>query len=182
MAEGVQAIVLSEDLQGWVFVRRMLVTLGYEARRIRVIPYPDGRGSGEQHVRDSYPGQLETFRSRAARTRTVLVVHTDADKMTVQERRASLERALEAKAVAPRGSAEAVAVLVPKREIETWIHFFLVGPPVDEVETKYPKYEGHEAEAWPAADAFARHVRGGTQPAGAPPSLLAGLVEARRIP
>ena len=32
MPEGVQAIVLCEDLQGWVFVRRTLISLTVQAR------------------------------------------------------------------------------------------------------------------------------------------------------
>jgi hypothetical protein len=51
---------------------------------------------------------------------------------------------------------------------------------VDEV-TSYPKYKGRESDTRPAAEGFARHVRQGSQPAIAPPSLLAGLEEARRV-
>ncbi|WP_437872648.1 hypothetical protein [Sorangium sp. So ce363] len=178
MPEGVQAVVLCEDLQAWVFVRRMLIALNYDAHRIRVIPYPaEGRGSGEQHVRERYADELGRHRARASRTKAVLVVHVDADRLTVQERHATLEQELQAQAVAPRTSDEAVAVLVPKREIETWIYFFLNGPPVDE-QTSYPKLE-RQSEAWPSAEAFAAQIHAANQPAGAPPSRL---VEARRIP
>lgn len=182
MPEGVQAIVLCEDVQGWVFARRMLLELGYNSHRIRRLPYPsDGRGCGEQSVREQYPAQLKSFRSRAARAKTVLVVHTDADRLTVQQRHARLDAELSNQGVPPRGPDEAVAVLVPKWEIETWIHFFLDGPPVDEARNDYSKYQGRESDTWPAAEAFADHVSKGSQPAMAPPSLLAGLKEARRI-
>jgi hypothetical protein len=181
MPDGVQAIVLCEDLQGWVFVRRMLMAMGYESRRIRVIPYPaDGRGCGEQHVRESYPDELTRYRSRAARTRTVLAVHVDADRLTVQDRHATLDGELRKRGVAPRAPDETVAVLIPKREIETWIHFFFGHAPIDE-ENSYPKYT-RESDTWPAADEFARHVRAGTTPVGALPSLPVGLAEARRLP
>jgi hypothetical protein len=181
MRDGVKAIVLCEDLQGWVFVRRMLMGLGYESRDIRVVTYPaDGRGCGEQHVRESYPDELSRHRSRAARMQTVLAVHVDADRLTVQERHATLDGELQKRGVARRAPEEKVAVLVPKREIETWIHFFLDGVPVDE-QPNYPKYS-HESDTWPAAESFARHVRAGTAPAGAPPSLPVGLAEARRLP
>jgi hypothetical protein len=180
MPEGVQAIVLCEDLQAWVFVRRMLMELGYDSHRIRVIPYPaDGRGSGEQHVRERYPGELRTHRSRVTRTRAALIVHVDADVLSIQERHATLDHELERADVVLRTPDEAVAVLVPKRNIETWIHFFLEGPPVDE-EGDYAKYD-RESEAWPASRDFAKHVRQGSQPAGAPPSLLGGIEEGRRL-
>jgi len=172
--------VLCEDLQAWVFVRRMLITLGYESHRIRVLPYPaDGRGSGEQHVRERYADELGRHRSRAARTRAALVVHVDADRVTVQERHAALDLTLHQKGVAPRSAQDMVAILVPKRAIETWIHFLLDGPPVDE-QTSYEKY-AYPSDAWPAADAFATHVRARTEPASAPASLLPGLTEARRV-
>ncbi len=171
--------MLCEGLQDWVFVRRMLITLGYESHRIRVIPYPAGRGSGEQHVRERYADELGRHRSRAARTRAVLVVQVDADRSTVEARHAALELTLQEKGVAPRSPQDTVAILVPKRAIETWIHFFLDGPPVDE-DTRYEKY-AYPPDAWPAADAFAKHVRARTEPAGAPPSLPPGLREARRV-
>lgn len=180
MREGVQAIVLCEDLQGWVFVRRALVTLGYDGRAIRMVPYTGGRGCGEQHVREALPEQLLAHRSAVARRRTVLVVHVDADRGTVAERQASLRLELERRQVTPPEPSEAVAVLIPRREIETWIHFFLDGPPVDE-ETSYAKYKDRESDARPAADAFARHVLGRTVPAGAPPSLVVALGEMQRV-
>lgn len=180
MPEGVQAVVLCEDLQSWVFVRRALIALGYDARRVRVIPYPaDGRGSGEQHVRERYADELARHRSRAARTKAALVVHVDADRFTVDERHAALENELDQKGVAPRSPRDAVAILVPRRAIETWIHFLLDGPPVDE-ETSYEKY-AYPSDAWPAAEAFATHVRAATPPAGAPASLPRGLAEGRRV-
>ncbi|WP_437291033.1 hypothetical protein [Sorangium sp. So ce406] len=182
MPEGVNAIVLCEDLQAWVFARRALLKLGYDARRIRVIQYPrDGRGgAGEQHVRERYPDELKAYRSRAARMKMALIVHVDADTITVRDRLDALERELRQRDVAPRAQDEAVALLVPKRNIETWIHFFLGGGPVNE-ETVYPKFDEHESDTWPAAEAFAAHARAGSAPAGAPPSLMNGLTEARRI-
>src|SRR5262245_56727184 len=60
----VQATVLCEDLQAWVFVRRVLIALGHEPGRIRVVPYrADGRGSGEQHVRERYLERLVAHRA-----------------------------------------------------------------------------------------------------------------------
>lgn len=180
MSGGAEAIVLCEDLQSWVFVRRTLVALGFEPRRIRTVPFPHGRGCGEQHVRESFADQLVAHRSRVGRRRAVLVVHVDADRLTVAARRAALMAALSARQLEPPQPGEAVAVLIPRREIETWIHFLLVGPPVDE-ESSYAKLGGCESEAWPAAELFARYARDGTMPVEAPPSLHSGLDEIRRI-
>jgi hypothetical protein len=73
-----------------------------------------------------------------------------------------------------------VGWLVPRRAIETWIHFFLAGPPVDE-HTEYPHLRDHEADAQPAATYFGEHAKASTAPTGAPPSLVLGLAELRRV-
>lgn len=182
MADGAQAVVLCEGLQDWVFVRRMLIALGHEPRRIRVVPYPaDGRGgAGEQHVRERYAAEVRSHRSRAAKTSAILIVHTDADPMTVQERLETLEIALHEAQLPKRGAREAIAVFIPKRNTETWIHHFINHGAVDE-ETSYPKFPERESETWPAADGFAEYAKNGTAPQNAPPSLIRGLSEARRI-
>lgn len=180
MPDGVQAIVLCEGLQDSVFVRRTLIELGYDTRRIRILSFPhNGQGSAEQYVREQYAGAVRSHRSRAARMKTVLVVHTDADTSTVQERYDSLEEQLDAAGLSRRAAREAIAVLIPKRNTETWIHF-LDGRSVDE-DTAYPKFTGHEADARSAADAFAVHGRNSTSPEHALPSIIRGLQEIRRI-
>lgn len=164
-----------------MFVRRALIALGYGAHEIRVVPFPrGGLGSGEQHVRERFGAQLEAYRRRASRRRAALVVHVDADLLTVEARWEALVDTLRAGGVPPPAANEAVAVLIPRREIETWIHFFLDGPPIDEA-VSYPKYKGRESETWPAAEAFARHARDATTPTDAPPSLLHGLAKARQL-
>lgn len=180
MPDGTQAVVLCEGLQDSVFVRRALIELGYEPRRIRVLPFPhDGQGSGEQHVRERYPNEVRSHRSGAARMKTVLVVHTDADTRTVQDRYHSLEEQLDAAQMSRRGPNEAIAVLIPKRNTETWIHYF-DGQTVDEA-THYPKMAGREADAWDAAKTFAKLARSNKQSAPALASLARGLQEIRRV-
>src|SRR5580700_3018151 len=149
--------VLCEDLQAGVFVRRALLATGAGSRDIRIRPYPDSRfnragggprrvdgymvyACGSQHVRENYPGELAEVRRQRRRGRDVaLVVEIDVDNTTpggrtVQDRHRELDDAC-ARAEPPvpvRTPDDPVAWLVPRRAIETWIHFFLVGPPVDE--------------------------------------------------
>jgi hypothetical protein len=68
-----------------------------------------------------------------------LVVLTDADAMTVAARIATLEQALRAANLPPRGSTEAIALFVPRRNIETWLAY-LAGDNVDE-EREYPRLD-----------------------------------------
>lgn len=186
VGRGVQAVVLTEDLQGWVFIRRLLIALEVPPRRIRVLPYPaDGRGCGEQFVRETYPKEVRAYRQNAAAS--WLVVHIDADVKVVSNRYQQLTDACAGEGVAQRLSNERIAILVPKREIETWIHYLLessvVSGGVDEAKN-YPKLSGHESDCEPAAKRLADLVK--TSQAEArlerpPQSLLTGLVELRRL-
>jgi hypothetical protein len=47
----------------------------------------------------------------------------DADTLTVLQRHEQLDRALEGTGLTRRQSDEKIALLVPKRNIETWIHY-----------------------------------------------------------
>jgi len=60
-------------------------------------------GAGEQYVREHYPAELRAFRARAARAKTVFVVQTDADKLTVKERHQKLAEKLHEEKVSPAG-------------------------------------------------------------------------------
>jgi hypothetical protein len=197
--------VLCEDLQAWVFVYRALLEIGVERRDIRRIPFPDNRfhatgggprrvegymvyPCGSQHVRESFAGELAVLRRQQRKGRDVaLVVHVDVDNTTadgrsVQDRHRELDGAcaLAQPPVPRREEGDQVAWIVPRRAIETWIHLFLSGAPVDE-HTEYRHLTGHEADAEPAAISFARHASAGTIPPMAPPSLVQGLRELRRV-
>jgi hypothetical protein len=195
--------ILCEDLQAYVFVRHVLISAGAEARNIFKHPYPDSRfnaaggGSprdvdgyqvyacGSQHVRMNFPGALAKVRVQHAKRDAGLVVHIDVDNATangrtVRDRFNELDKACVDANVAVRAATEPVAILVPRREVETWIQLLVAGPPVDE-HSAYQKLTGREADCEPAAKAFAAHARANTAPTQAPPSLVVGLAELRRV-
>jgi hypothetical protein len=117
-------VILCEDLQSQVFIRRALLRRGVDSRRIRLVDLPSGRGAGEQYVRQQYPGEVEAHRSQAAHMAAALVVHLDADPgHTVADRHRQLGDALAEAEQSPRQPQERIAHLVPKRNIETWVHF-----------------------------------------------------------
>lgn len=180
MPSSVYAVVLCEGLQDWVFCRRVLVSLGIPGRDVYRVMSPAGKGSGEQFVRERYAQEVAAIRRRMARRRAALMVQTDADVITVEARAKTLADALQAAGEAALRSDEPVAILIPRRNVETWIHFYLSRTPVDE-QTVYPKFTGRESDGWPAAEAFAENVRQGTTPADAPPSLLPAVVETARL-
>ena len=190
--------ILCEDLQAYVFLHRALVQSGANGRNIYKQPFPDARGSnhrtvdgylvyacGSQHVRMNFPQALAKLRVQNAKRRAALVVHIDvdnesADGRTVGDRVRELNDACRSVNVPDRRQDDPVALMIPRRNIETWIHFFLSGPPVNEW-LEYPRLRGHEADCQPAAEAFADHARARIQPPDAPASLIVGLEEFARV-
>ncbi|MEM9540884.1 MAG: hypothetical protein AAGA60_15435 [Cyanobacteria bacterium P01_E01_bin.42] len=132
----VRITVLCEDLQQQVFVRYFLIGCGFHKRKLRFLPLPDGKGSGEQYVRNQYLEQVRAYRSKKAED-ICLIVLIDADTQTVQDRLNQFDRVLEENSQNKRQDDERIAIFVPKRNIETWIHY-LQGETVDE-ETAYKK-------------------------------------------
>jgi hypothetical protein len=106
-------------------VRRYLILRGIESRRIRGNVAPQGRGAGVQHVITNYPVEVKSLRSRSY-LHAGLVVVVDADASSVEERLRQLENALVQDRQYGRSDNERIALLSPKRNVETWI-FHLLG-------------------------------------------------------
>ena len=114
-------IVLVEDSRHQQFVFRYLRQCGLESHMMRLVAYPAGAGSGEHWVRKQFALEVQAYRRRRAHAGTALIVVIDADNLSVQDRLAQLDHAMdEAKADPIRPDAEQIARLVPKRNIETW--------------------------------------------------------------
>jgi hypothetical protein len=123
-------VILCEDLRHLNFVRRYLMCRGVESRRIRAKVAPSGRGAGSQYVIQNYPAEVKALRSRAY-LRAGLVVIVDADVCSSEERLRQFAESLEQAQHDRRGESERIALLVPKRNIETWV-FHLLGNDVNE--------------------------------------------------
>jgi hypothetical protein len=107
---------------------------------MRILTAPAGQGSAEQWVRNNFVIDVQSYRSRAAETK--LVVMMDADTHTVEQRLRQLDESLRQAGVSLIDEdAKNVARLIPKRNIETWI-LCVSGRVVDEA-TDY-KYERHD--------------------------------------
>ena len=130
-----QVIVLCEDKQQEVFVRRFMKPRTNHP--IRVVSAPVGEGAGEQFVREQYPQQLRA--SRAATVNVVLVVMIDGDTAGSVQRMRQLDESCRLSGIAPRTDADRVIVLVPERNIETWLAY-LGGATVEET-TDYPRLD-----------------------------------------
>jgi hypothetical protein len=146
----------------------MLRRLGRSYRELRLVPLPDGQGSGYAHVHDHFADEVRTQRQRASHTATGLVAMLDADTRTV----AAVLSDLEGHLADRRQSAEAIAVLVPKRNIATWLTYLDGNTQVNEQDT-YPEWKlrKHEADCQPAVDRFHEIARTGAVPGNCPDSL-----------
>lgn len=176
--DAVGVVILSEDTQSECFMRRFLHRRGWDRRQIRVETLPRGQGSGEQWVREKFINELKAYRSRSSRAATCLIVASDADDKTVNERIQTFRNMCDEAGVAFRKEGERIALIIPRRNIETWLAY-LRGEAVNEVES-YRKY-GFESECREQVvrlDEMCRQQKLAPQP---PASLESACNEFKRI-
>lgn len=177
---GVRFTLLIEDRTLERFVRECLYALGVRNHEITTGDYPAGRGSAKKWIDRQYPDQVRAHR-RWSRQNRALIVGTDADERTVQQRLQRLADILQEARLEARAPQEPIAILVPRWHIETWL-VFLHGNDVDE-ETEY-KDRARDLDIKAAAREFIRRFRLYIQDptAGAHlPSLASAFEELRRI-
>jgi len=173
-----QVVILCEDRQQEVFARHFLVKCGVNRHRIHVKVSPKGAGAAEQYVRQQYPVEVLAYRANRHRINIALVVMIDADTREVVEHFRELENALHEATLSERQPDEQIGVFVPKRNIETWIHY-LQGQSVNEIE-EYPRFKGNEGICRPLVERLAIN-RDTPLPESAPNSLKIACSELKRI-
>lgn len=151
-------VVLCEDAQHRTFAYRLLKDLGFPRRRIRVEQAPAGQGAAEQFVRETYPDEVRLHRRKSARMNIGLIAIVDADTVSVQQRVQDFDKELDRRDLGRRRPDERICILIPKRNIETWI-YALFGKKVNETDS-YPKLD-REAACQPAVNTLAQYVKGG---------------------
>ncbi len=179
MSDPVHTIILCEDLQLRCFIRRFLLKSGWHARQLREVALPANGGAGVTWVKNNLPAEIKAYRSRNAHAETCLIVGIDADHETIETRIQALKQACADANVPFRTTGEHIALVIPKRNIETWLAF-LRGEHVDETSV-YPKYnEESQCKGQVARlDEMCRSRR--LEPEPPPPSLLAACNEFHQI-
>ena len=173
---GVRIILLCEDSQTDAFVRRFLRRRNFGSRDIHTRPLPSGTQSGEQWVRERYPKELRAIRDKQD---AYLIVVTDADTRSTAARRAQLDAACDEKRVPRRDAGDPVLVIVPRRNIETWLKY-LGGTAVDE-NTPYRKLR-RESDCVTHANILYRMCHEAQRlDEDAPPSLRESCEEYRKL-
>ena len=161
-------IILCEDRAHDNFVRHHLKKRGFNHRQLRTIPR-DRLGSGQQFVLQKYASEVQTYRSKANHLSRALLTVIDADTQKVQHIHRRLEEQLENANLKNRKANERIAILVPKRNIETWI-VYLQGDSVDE-ESDYKKKRHQPAKNYREAGIALAEQIGQEPEAGCPESL-----------
>jgi hypothetical protein len=176
----VQIVILCEDLQQQVFAYHFLKKRGFNInpKNLTIKTSPKGKGAGEQFVRKRYAAEVKEYRRKNYRS-GMLVVLIDADTETVKATLKELDNALIENSQELRKPDEKIVIFVPKRNIETWIHY-LQGQTIDE-ETEYSKFSKNEAVCKPGVEQLANQCSQGSLDENAPPSLQAACGELQRI-
>ena len=170
----VRIVLLCEDSQQEAFTRRFLEGMGWNTRELRVEKSPSAKGSAAQWVKKQFPKQLGIYRARRSRAASGLIVMIDADLREVQERKREFEEECNSQGVQYREVEDAVAITIPRRNIETWIHY-LNGEQVFETKL-YQKLE-KERLCRSAVSELVRMCQANGLPQDAPPSLPSACEE-----
>ncbi|MEO5339887.1 MAG: hypothetical protein H7837_05120 [Magnetococcus sp. MYC-9] len=165
--------ILCEDTRHQKLLRLYLAGRGVEMRKMSFFPLPKGRGSGEQHVRETFPRAVHTHRTRGWENRALLVmVDGDKDPTRKQQLLALLSPG--------RAKEERIIVLVPRRNVETWLFAFSRGGcDVDEQGTDY-KNNFREGDVQQAVQNMVSQCHGSGFPS-APLSFLDAVQEWQRL-
>ncbi len=137
------------------------------------------RGDASKFVRAEYPKEIAFLRSRSYQPNRLLITMIDADRHAVEQRNKQLDRELKQKELAPRSSQDRVFVLVPKRNVDTWI-WFLNDNDVNEADDYKSSVKREHCRHAPEELCELRKS-GWDFRAGTPPSLIAGCAELRNI-
>lgn len=178
MSRNVTAVVLCEDKLSSTVLYRYLKHRGFKI--VRVLPLPAGRGCGSQSVRERFAKEVRKQRDKAVAS--VLVVHIDADDRSVEDRKRELAAELARAEMPPRTQSEPIALVVPRWEMENWLHHYLGLPDVVEAQ-RYAKFTDDEGRAAkPGVEALVALVDGHVAAPTNLPSIGETAIELRRLP
>lgn len=161
-------------------INKYLRKRGFTNQQIRMLATPAGKSQDVNFVLERYSAEANAQRNKHGSSALVVVI--DADENTVQARKSQLDKALRDAGETERTEGEAIALVVPRRNVETWV-WHLEGNAVDE-ETNYknnPVRSGHSLSGVKLR--FADYIITGQEPfPPAPPSLQDARAELKRVP
>lgn len=184
MSRSSKVVVLCEDKRTQKFIRSFLQRLSYRNHELRFTEIKTG--SAEQRVREQYPKEVASLRRNRFRDQ-VLITAIDADSLSVKDRLRQFEQSLQHAGLPVRNSEEKIYLLIPRRNIETWIRV-LNGAQASEEENYKPPPGGTQAQQFDEKSVLAggRFYELTRQNAPLPnptvDSLNRAISEARKVP
>jgi len=122
MSGPAQVIILGEDTAHVGSLYRAVVDhFGVPRRRVRKCPIAGGRGDAKQYVLRQIPSEIQ-LRRRGPNS-AALIVAMDGDGVNEDQRIGEVAARLGAEGMREIDPLEPVVILVPCRNIETWLHF-----------------------------------------------------------
>ena len=171
-ARRVEIVLLCEDTQQEVFARQFLIGMGWKKSDLRVKKGPRSAGSAEQWVRKNFPIELKLYRKWKQRSALIAIIDADKKDVDVKDRLKEFESECDSRQIPFRSGEEAVAIAVPKRNIETWIHYLNEGQANENAPKTYNKLE-RASGCQPAVNELIKLCKGKGLPENAPASLKA---------
>lgn len=174
-------VVLLEDKRQEGFIRKYFSARGFVAKQIRVLPTPVGKSKDVNFVLQRYAAEVNAHRNVYGSSGLVVVI--DADHLSVAERKSQLTARLQGQSYASRGDEEAIAIVVPARNIETWV-WHLQDNAVDEATDYKATQVGSGSDApGEVKRRFADYIITGQEPLpGCPSALQDARGELLRVP
>jgi hypothetical protein len=176
----VHVVVLCEGLKDYRFAYKCLVACGWRRDQIAANVSPPGKQSAFTYVLEHYPAEVHANRNGKKRERALLVL-IDADKQPDGGRERELARRLSAAKLKPRQPGERIALWVPRRQLETWVHLLTHDEADEKTDYKY-EHLVKDREYMPAAERFAKLLKERRSlPSKAVPSIRKAVAEFERL-
>jgi hypothetical protein len=119
-----ETVLLCEDDAQERFTKAYLKKCGLPCQSPYVrslVASREKKGGNDAWVLDRFPKELNACRQRNKKAKTRLLVLIDADKHSVEDRRRQLTERVKLAGFEEFGKNEPAELLIPKRQIETWI-------------------------------------------------------------
>jgi hypothetical protein len=135
-----QTILLCEDDEHERLIKAYLKRCGlrFQSPNVKsLVACREQQGGNDAWVLNRFPKELHACRQRQKRKgKTLLIVLIDADKYSVDDRRRQLLERAKSAGLEQFAENEPVALLIPKRHIETWIRALLSETVTEEQDCK----------------------------------------------
>lgn len=179
--KGLRVIVLCEDIVHHRFIRNYLICQGISKRNIQDFGTVKSRNNAS--VFQHYPDLVKVYRARKNYQDIALVVMLDADERNIKDHLKEFDKRLDPEKARlnqkAREDDEKIAIFIPARNIETWIHYIFGHTDCNEHDDYKRLYSPEDAKK--AARKLAEEICPEGLPEDALPSLHHACRELERL-